>query len=100
MDISTAYRTEVFRQYNRARSVCEQGRCNRALGLLMHKSLFRDKIAQYSTTYNGCECPDSQVRHMLCKHRIAFVINWRAVQYIMKLLELGKVETCDDPLAY
>ena len=100
MDLQTAYRKEVFRQYNRAKHVTEKGRCNRALGLLMSKDRFGEKIKQYSTTYYGCNCPDAVNRNMLCKHRIAFVINWRAIQHVAELLEKGKVEFGDDPLAY
>lgn len=100
MDLQTAYRKEIFRQYNRARVATDPGRCDRALGLLMKPDRFADKIREYSTTYNGCNCPDSEIRNALCKHRIAFVINWRATQYIMQLLEEGKVEFGDDILAY
>lgn len=100
MDLETAYRAEVFRQYNKARHVTEPGRCNRALGLLMQPRLFTEKIRQYNTTYYGCVCPDAVNRNMLCKHRIAFVINWRAIQYLMQLLETSEIETYDVPLAY
>jgi hypothetical protein len=100
MDLQTAYRKEIFRQYNKAKQATEPGRANRALGLLMSPDKFGAKIKEYSTTYNGCDCPDSEIRNMLCKHRIAFVINWRAIQYLMELLENGTVEVGDDPLAY
>ena len=100
MDVQTAYRKEIFRQYNRARVATEPGRANRALGLLMDQNRFGEKVKEYRTTYNGCNCPDSEIRNMLCKHRIAFVINWRAIQHVMKLLEDSKVEFGDDPLAY
>jgi len=98
--INTAYRKEIFRQYNRARVATEVGRTNRALGLLMKPQLFKDKIQQYGTTYNGCNCPDTEIRNMLCKHRIAFVINWRAIQHLKELIEENKVEFGDDLLAY
>ena len=100
VDIPTAYRQEIFRQYNKARQATEPGRANRALGLLMSPDKFGEKIPQYSTTYYGSTCPDSEIRNMLCKHRIAFVINWRAIQYLMKVLEEGTVEIGNDPLAY
>lgn len=100
MDIQTAYRKEIFRQYNKARCATEPGRANRALGLLMSPDLFTEKRKEYGTTYGGCNCPDSEIRNMLCKHRIAFVINWRAIQYIMQMLEEGQIEISDDSLAY
>ena len=100
MDLHTAYVKEVFRQYNRARHTTESGRCNRALGLLMSKDKFCAKIKEYNTTYYGCICPDAVNRNMLCKHRIAFVINWRAIQHIANLIEKGKIEFSDDPLSF
>lgn len=100
MNVGTAHRQEVFRQYNRARRKTDSGRANRALGLLMTPDRFKAKIQEYGTNYNGCNCPDSQHRGMLCKHRIAFIINWRAVQYVQKMLEEGKVEFGDDVLAF
>jgi hypothetical protein len=100
MDLQTAYRKEIFRQYNKARQATEIGRANRALGLLMAPDEFSAKIKEYGTTYYGCNCPDSEIRNMLCKHRIAFVINWRAIQYLMQLLEEGTIEVGDDSLAY
>ncbi|MHA2086189.1 MAG: hypothetical protein ACXABD_20795 [Candidatus Thorarchaeota archaeon] len=100
MDVQTAHRKEIFRQYNRARHACEVGRANRALGLLMNVEKFKAKIKEYDTTYYGCSCPDTEIRNMLCKHRIAFVINWRAIQHVAELIEEGKVEFEDDVLAY
>lgn len=100
MRIHTAYRKEIFRQYNRARHATEVGRANRALGLLMRPELFKSKITQYGTTCGGCNCPDSEIRNMLCKHRIAFVINWRAIQHLQKLIEDNLVEFEDDQLVY
>ena len=100
MDLQTAYRKEIFRQYNRARVAVDRGRANRALGLLMSQEKFGDKIKQYGTTYYGCNCPDSEIRNMLCKHRIAFVINWRAIQHIAELIAEGIVEFTDESLAY
>lgn len=100
MDLHTAYVKEVFRQYNRARHMTEVGRCNRALGLLMSPEKLSAKIKQYNTTYYGCVCPDAVNRNMLCKHRIAFVINWRAIQHIANLIEQGKIEFGDDLLSY
>lgn len=100
MDLHSEYKREVFRQYNLAKVATDRGRANRALGLLMSKTKFKDKVREYRTTYYGCYCPDSEIRNMLCKHRIAFVINWRAVQHLKELLEKGLVEFTDDPLAY
>ena len=102
MRIQTAYRQEVFRQYNRARHATEVGRCNRALGLLMKPELLKAKIMQYGTTYVGCNCPDSISRNVLCKHRIAFVINWRAIQHLQELIDdnLVELEFEDDRLVY
>lgn len=100
MDLQSAYKREVFRQYNRAKYVTDRGRANRALGLLMSQKKFGAKIKQYSTTYYGCNCPDSEIRNMLCKHRIAFVINWRAIQHVAELIAEGMVEFGDDDLAY
>jgi hypothetical protein len=100
MDLHTEYKREVFRQYNHAKQVTDRGRANRALGLLMSKTKFKEKIQEYQTTYYECHCPDSEIRNMLCKHRIAFVINWRAIQCLAELVEKGMVEFTDDPLAY
>ena len=100
MYLHTAYRKEIFKQFNKARYATETGRCNRALGLLMKPELFKAKIMEYGTTYGGCNCPDSEIRNMLCKHRIAFVINWRAIQHLQKLIEENQVEFEDGILAY
>ena len=100
MDLQTAYRKEIFRQYNRAKGATDRGRANRALGLLMSQKRFIAKVKEYRTTYYGCYCPDSEIRNALCKHRIAFVINWRAIQHVAELIAEGLVEFGDDPLAY
>lgn len=89
----------MLRQYNRVRATAEPGRCNRALGLLMSPKRFRAKVAEYGTTYNGCGCPDAQVRHMLCKHRIAMVIAQRATQHVMEMIEKEDLEL-NNVLAY
>lgn len=88
MDLQKEYQREVFRQYNRARrGQLEKGRVNRALGLLMSHT-FVDKMRQYGTTYTHCNCPDYENRTIFCKHRIAFIINWRAIQAIQALQAL------------
>ena len=100
MDLQSAYKREVFRQYNHAKYVTDRGRANRALDLLMSQKKFGAKVKQYNTTYYVCHCPDSEIRNMLCKHRIAFVINWRAIQHVAELIAEGMVEFTDESLAY
>jgi hypothetical protein len=104
MDLQTAYRKAVLEQYNKAKGAgkrhqLDEGRVNRAFGLVM-SSAFCAKMRQYGTTYRSCYCPDAENRTAFCKHRLAFIMNWRAIQQVSQLIADGKVEINDDPLAY
>jgi hypothetical protein len=99
--VKIAYQREMFRQYNRARAKgVDRRRLNKALGLLMSRQTYCAKVSQYRTTYSSCQCPDYENRTTLCKHRLAFVINWRAIQHVAELVAEGSVEFGDDPLAF
>lgn len=96
MKLQRAYQREIFRQYNRAKGAArrgqlEKGRVNRALGIAM-SSHFVDKMRQYGTTYFHCNCPDFENRTIFCKHRLAYVMNWRAIQELQEQFEKDAIE--------
>ena len=101
MDLQTAYREEIDRQYAKAREAAatkprlESGRVDRAYQLVLSEG-FCEKMKQYQTTMNNCLCPDFQLRTSLCKHRIAFVFNWRAIQHVMALIDADQLEVLYD----
>lgn len=74
--MTTTYtRSEIFTVYNFARHAArlgklDQGRVNRALGLVLS-----GERRPYLTSVAGCTCPDS--RNHVCKHRIAKMIEYR-----------------------
>lgn len=78
----------IFQQYNRAKQVklFEQGRVNRALGIVL-SSQYVDTIQKYGTTVSRCNCPDAMYRDVFCKHRIAFMINYRVWENIQLMIE-------------
>ncbi len=49
-------------------------RVDRALGYLMDGNAVL-KWAEYATTPDSCECPDSQYRQQVCKHSLAMLID-------------------------
>jgi hypothetical protein len=68
-------KSEIFTQYNKARSAARQGkldpkRVDRALGVVQRKAQ-----SEYITTTRGCSCEDHS-RHpgIACKHMIAKMI--------------------------
>jgi len=67
-----AFLSSLFTVYNHTRKVLffEPGRLNRALGLAMRKNV-KVKFQEYNTTEDHCDCPDSEIREAICKHRIA-----------------------------
>jgi len=76
-------RSSLFAVYNRARRAARQGRLDRgrldrALGLAMRK----DQTARYCTDVRACSCPDAAYRLRVspCKHRIAVMLEVRALQ--------------------
>lgn len=66
--LSKQERSAIFSEYNRlrGRGNVEQERLNRALGIVQKGNLDR-----YNTTIDSCDCPDSQIRGVICKHRAA-----------------------------
>ena len=65
----------LFRRYNRLRylGLIERRRLNRALGMAL-----RQIIRPYTTTLYTCDCPDSQYRGLVCKHRAALMLSGAA----------------------
>jgi len=74
-------KSEIFTQYNKARSTgvlngLEPKRVNRALGILQSADGGELKFEKYHTTVKSCGCIDSQRNHT-CKHRIARMIAYK-----------------------
>jgi hypothetical protein len=70
----TDVKSAVMRRYNQlhANGTFDKGRLNRALGLNMRADdTMRRKWAEYNTTRESCDCPDSVYRQVMCKHRLA-----------------------------
>lgn len=64
-------KSRLFSTYNKARSVSRGNkRVDRALGLAQTNGYG----SPYNTTPFSCDCPDSQYRKKLCKHRIALYL--------------------------
>ena len=104
MDLQTEYWSEISRQYDKAKKAAsdkvrlDAGRVDRAYALVKSEN-YGAKILEYSTNINNCLCPDFQLRTSLCKHRLAFVFNWRAIQHVMALIDVGQLEVLYDVLA-
>ena len=70
---------DLVSSYNKVRAfakrtgIFDEGRVNRAWGILMSCKL-NDKVEQYGSTMKTCDCPDSQIRMVYCKHSIGLVI--------------------------
>jgi len=100
MDLAIAYQKQISDQYEKAkeavsRGKLEAGRVERAYALLRSET-FGAKIREYSTTMRSCGCPDYYNRTGFCKHRLAFIMNHRAIQNLMQLLEEGKIHALLD----
>ena len=72
--MTTATRSQLFTAYNAARTLARRGlidrdRLDRALGVAQ-----RTEARPYVTTENDCTCPDSRIRHVVCKHRLAVLL--------------------------
>lgn len=70
--------------YNKAMASARRGfldpaRVRRALGIIMSND-GRQRLEGYQTTIRSCDCPDIRP-NIICKHRIAVMIQFRAVQY-------------------
>lgn len=82
-------KSELMGMYNRARGSkarnIDPGRLNRAFGLLQRKD--QEWRGKYNTTINSCGCPDhaKNGRTIVCKHRLALMIEFRIVQRRNKL---------------
>ena len=68
----TRRKPAIFRRYNliRHRATVERRRLNRALSLAL-SGVGRP----YATTLYACDCPDSQYRGVVCKHRAALQLS-------------------------
>lgn len=96
-------KSEVFTQYNKANGAVkngklEQGRVNRALGIVQTKA----EDIRYTTTIGTCTCPDSIYRPtQTCKHRVALMIDQRVLEqqdadvYTARNYEMAKVEAVE-----
>jgi hypothetical protein len=75
--------SDLMKAYNKAKVVAkttdrlDEGRVDRAWGLLMKGNL-ESKAIEYGTTIGECQCPDSSIRGMVCKHSIGLMIVARA----------------------
>lgn len=69
--------------YNRALAwarrtgLSDDGRVNRALGILKTSGAIERAEAEYAATVDHCECPDAQYNGVVCKHRIALMMKAR-----------------------
>jgi hypothetical protein len=75
--------SDLMAAYNKAKHVAkttdrlDEGRVDRAWGMLMKGNL-ESKTLEYGTTIEECQCPDSTIRGMVCKHSIGLMIVARA----------------------
>ena len=71
--------------YNSARAwvrrtgLTDEGRLNRALGILKKPGALDRAVLEYGTTVGQCSCPDQEIRGLICKHRLALMM-WARVQ--------------------
>lgn len=65
----------LARNWARRSGLTDEGRVNRALGILKKKGAFERAIVKYNATVDHCDCYDSQSgRSFICKHRIAVMM--------------------------
>jgi hypothetical protein len=61
----------------RRTGLTDDGRVNRALGILKKPGALERAETEYGATVDGCDCPDSQFNGVVCKHRIAVMMQVR-----------------------
>lgn len=77
-------RSALMKAYNAAKKShkFDAARLNRALGVAQSKTwtmdgeamVVRGKSGTHHATKHGCDCPDCQKRHTVCKHQIALLL--------------------------
>ena len=74
--------------YNRAKAwarssgLTDEGRVNRALGILKAEGALERAVVKYGATTSECFCPDNQHSGNVCKHRIALMLYVRHQQIL------------------
>lgn len=72
-------KSRIFYAYNLARGSkkFDTARLRRALGICLSRD--RDiRLSRYATRIDTCMCPDNYRGQVICKHRIALMILFRA----------------------
>ncbi len=73
----------LAKAWARRSGLTDEGRVNRALGILKKQDALERAIMKYGATVDHCDCPDSQSgRGQVCKHRVA-VMMFKRHQRIM-----------------
>ena len=73
---------EVFnsaRAWVRRTRLSDEGRLNRALGILKRPGALDRAVFEYLTTVRSCLCMDAEKQELVCKHRLALAM-WIRVQ--------------------
>lgn len=72
----------LAKTWARRSGLTDEGRVNRALGILKKDGALERAIVKYEATVDYCECPDAANQGLICKHRVA-VMMFKRHQCIM-----------------
>ena len=72
----------LARTWARRSGLTDEGRVNRALGILKREGALERAIVKYGATVDECLCPSNQHSDLVCKHRVA-VMMFKKHQRIM-----------------
>lgn len=64
----------LARTWARRSGLTDEGRVNRALGVLHKQGALERAIVKYGATVDYCQCPDASHQELVCKHRVAVMM--------------------------
>lgn len=64
----------LARTWARRSGLTDEGRVNRALGILKKEGALERATMKYDALVDRCNCPDAANQPLICKHRIALLM--------------------------
>ncbi len=77
----------------RRSGLTDEGRVNRALGILKKKDALERAIVKYGATVDECLCPSNQHSDLICKHRVAVMMFKKHQRIMNDEFDLGLSES-------
>ncbi len=77
----------------RRSGLTDEGRVNRALGILKAKGALERAIVKYDATVDECLCPSNAHSDLICKHRVAVMMFKKHQRIMNEEFDLGLSES-------